>query len=116
MRLHSKIFKRHKFNAKPVREDDRFFASKLENKYYNHLKFLQKTGDVLFFTRQVPFELDFKNTRVTRYVADFQVFWTDGNISFVDVKGRETDVFLMKKKMVETQYPVEITIVKRGDF
>jgi len=32
------------------------------------------------------------------------------------VKGRETPLFKMKQKMVETLYPVEIKVVKRGQF
>lgn len=107
----------HKFYAKPVTTANGiYFPSKLEHAYYQHLNLLKKTGDVLFFLRQVPFDLTSEQTKVCRYVVDFQVFWKSGAITFVDVKGMQTRMFLMKKKMCEAQYPIEITIVKKGDF
>jgi len=108
--------KKHKFNAVPVKEDGKYFDSTLEFNYFNHLKLLQKTGKVSFFLRQVPFELDLKNTKISKYFVDFQVFYTNGAIEFVDVKGKETVVFKMKKKMVEALYPITITIIKKEDF
>ena len=111
-----KFPRRHKFNARPVKDDNQHFASTLEHKYYKHLKFLQKTGHIVFFLRQVPFDLNLENTNVSKYIVDFQVFWRDGKVTFVDVKGRETDMFKMKKKMVEASYPVEVDVVKMGDF
>lgn len=42
---------------------------------------------------------------------DFQEFHASGEVRFVDVKGMETKDFIMKKKMVEALYPVEIQIV-----
>lgn len=108
---------KHKFRAKPVTTDSGiYFPSKLEHSYYQHLILLKKSGDVLFFLRQVPFDLKSETTKVCKYVVDFQVFWKNGDITFVDVKGMETKIFAMKLKMVETQYPIEITIVKKGDF
>ena len=41
--------KRHKFNAIKVDTKEGKFDSKLEHKYYEHLKMLQKTGEIIFF-------------------------------------------------------------------
>ena len=102
----------HKFKAKSVRDDGHHFASKLEHEFYQKLLLLQKAGEVVFFLRQVPFHLP----GGVKYVADFQIFNFDGTIRIVDVKGVETSAFITKKKLVEAIYPVEIEIVKRGDF
>lgn len=102
----------HKFKAKPVNDDGHRFASTLEWKYFNHLKILQKAGEILFFLRQVPFSLP----GGTKYVVDYQIFTSDGCVRFVDVKGMSTPLFETKKKIVESIYPVEIEIVKSGDF
>ncbi len=103
---------KHKFNAKPVEDDGHNFSSTLEWKYFKHLQFLQKAGAVLFFLRQVPFHLP----GGTKYLLDFQVFYSNGDILFVDVKGIETNMFKLKIKIVEELYPVNITVVKKGEF
>ncbi len=103
---------RHKFGAKQTIRDGIKFPSKLEASYYDHLQLLIRAGEVLFFLRQTPIHL----TGGVKYVVDFQVFYTDGSVKFIDTKGKETRAFIDKKKMVESLYPVEITVVKRGEF
>lgn len=99
---------RHKFNAVRTEVDGIKFASKKEAKWYGHYKLLQKAGDVLFFLRQVPFDLP----GGVKYRCDFLVFWSNGTVSVIDVKGVKTPEFIAKKKMVEDLYnPVRIEIV-----
>lgn len=102
----------HKFKAKSVKEDGHHFPSTLEWKYFKHLELLQKSGEVLFFLRQVPIHLP----GGVKYVVDYLVFTASGEVRFVDVKGMETSEFLLKKKIVEDLYPFNIDIVKKGDF
>jgi len=64
----------------------------------------QKAGNVLFFLTQVPFRLP----GGVRYVCDFEVFFADGTVTFIDVKGFKTPEYIAKKKMVEAMFPVEI--------
>jgi hypothetical protein len=99
---------RHKFNAKPTTVDDIRFSSKAEARYYQALKLMQKSGEVVFFLRQVPIWLP----GGVKYVIDFQVFKSDGEVEFIDVKGVSTPLFIAKKKMVEAIYPIEIKVVK----
>lgn len=98
---------RHKFNAVPTVHDGIRFDSKKEGRYYEQLKLRIKAGEIVFFLRQVPFHLP----GGVRYVVDFQEFHADGSVSFVDVKGMETESFKAKKRMVEAIYPVEIEVV-----
>lgn len=102
-------FIRHKFNAKPVKNDGHHFDSKLEFAYFNKLNLEKAAGHVLFFVRRVPFHLP----GGVKYVCDFCVFYTDGTVRFIDTKGLETKDFIMKKKIVEELYPVEIEIIKK---
>lgn len=95
---------RHKFNAKRTERDGLKFPSKKEAAYYDTLKELRAAGDVVFFLRQVPFDLP----GGVKYFCDFCVFYLDGRVEFVDVKGRRTAQYIAKKKMVEALYPVEI--------
>ncbi len=109
--MHSR-FVRHKFKAKPVTDDGRRFPSQLEHAYYRKLKADIEAGTVLFILQQVPFHL----VGGIKYVLDFMVFYPDGTIRCVDVKGVETAEFIMKKKMVEATFPIEIEVVTKNDF
>ena len=84
------------------------FDSKAEARYYRNLKLSEKAGTVLMFLTQVPIRLP----GGTKYVCDFLVFYPDNTCAFIDVKGRETDMFKLKKKQVEDLYPIEIEVVK----
>lgn len=100
---------KHKFGAIPCERNGLKFPSKLERSYYDRLQILQKAGEVLFFLRQIPFDLPGK----VRYVCDFQVFYANGDVSFVDTKGKDTALSQTKRKMVEDLYPVMIEIVSK---
>jgi hypothetical protein len=97
---------RHKFNAHATFADGIRFDSKKEARYYEELKIRQRVGEVVFFLRQVPFHI----SKDVTYRVDFQEFHADGTVHFVDVKGMQTKDFIMKKKIVEHQYPVEIEV------
>jgi len=83
------------------------FDSVKEMNYYKDLQLLQKAGEIVFFLRQVPFDLP----GGVKYRVDFVEFYPDGSVRFIDVKGIETDMFIMKKKQVEALYPVKIIIL-----
>jgi len=95
---------KHKFKAKPTETDGIKFSSKKEAKRYNNLKMLKNIGEVLFFLRQVPFHLP----GGVKYVCDFLIFWTNGQVTIEDVKGFKTESYKAKKKMVEAIYPITI--------
>lgn len=101
--------RRNKYHAVPVELDNMRFDSKLEARYYSTLQILKKSGKVDYFLRQVPFHLPGKVT----YRCDFQVFWENGDITYVDVKGRDTPMSRLKRKQVEDLYPVKIDIVSK---
>ena len=101
-----KAILKHKFNAKPQTIDNQRFASKKEAKRYLELKELRKSGEVVFFLTQVRFPIVETNAK---YVCDFVVFWKDQTITVEDVKGLKTDVYKLKKKLIESEYPFMIT-------
>ena len=85
--------------------DGILFDSKKEAQYYRTLQMAKKGGAIDFFLRQVPFDLP----GGVKYRLDFLVFWNDGRVTFEDVKGCRTEMYRLKKKQVESLYPVEIT-------
>ena len=97
----------HKFNAIRSEYDGIKFPSKKECQRYKQLKQLQELGEIAFFLRQVPFHL----SGGVKYVCDFLIFWSNGEVTIEDVKGMKTDLYRAKKKMVEATYPINITEV-----
>lgn len=106
------FYKKPKYNAQITKSGDKVFSSKLEASYFRHLEVLQKTGEVLFFIRQTRFDLPGS----IKYFLDFTVFYCNGEVEFIDVKGFDTDISKLKRKQVEDLYPIEIIIIKKGDF
>jgi uncharacterized protein DUF1064 len=97
---------KHKFNAKKAEVDGLKFPSQAEAKKYRELKLLERAGDVLFFLMQVPFHLPGN----VKYRLDFLVFYVNGEVRAIDVKGMKTPLFIAKKKLVEALYPIEIEL------
>lgn len=91
------------------------FDSLNESRYY--IKVLQDVtaGRIKSFDLQKSFEITpsyRKNGHIIRkmeYLADFVLHMADDTTRVIDVKGVETDVFKMKKKLVEYLYP-DVTI------
>lgn len=99
---------KHKYGAIPVLRKGIRYDSKLEAKCAAWLDILVKSGEVVFYLRQIPFDLPGR----VKYRCDFQVFWKKGEVSFIDAKGIETKDFIIKKKMVEDIFPVTIELWK----
>jgi hypothetical protein len=84
--------------------DGILFDSIKECERYKELKLLQEQGVIVFFLRQVPFDLP----GGIKWRCDFLVFWADGEVSVEDVKGHATEMYKLKKRQVEQLYPVTI--------
>ena len=96
--------KSNKFHNVITEMDSIRFQSKKEARYYAELKARVHLGEVSYFLRQIPILL----TGGIRYRVDFIEFWTNGSVHYIDVKGHRTDVYKMKKKLVEAEYPILI--------
>ncbi len=94
----------NKHHNRPCTRDGMKFQSQAEAKYYDQLVHLKNEGVISFFLRQCPMHLP----AGIKYVVDFIVFYTDGIVEFVDVKGQSTPMYVLKKKQVEYLYPIEI--------
>lgn len=116
---------RSKFHAYKAMVDGIQFDSLNESRYYVQIKqardYKQPTehGVLVSFEMQVPYEIVpsfLKNghrIRKMEYLADFVLHYDSGRTRVIDVKGVETDVFKLKKKLVEYKYPeVEIECLK----
>lgn len=89
------------------------FDSKAESRWYPNLLLLEKAGDIhdIDLQPKYKFILDGVYTGIT-YKGDYR-FYEQGQEVCMDVKGMETPVFKLKKKLMKAFYPdVELRIVK----
>jgi len=88
------------------------FMSKKEANYAQTLDLLKKAKNpadqVVSYEIQVPYLIEINNKKICKYLADFKVLYADGHIEVVDVKGFRTNIYKLKKKMVEATYGIEI--------
>ncbi len=98
-----------KYHAKKTVVDGITFDSKKEAMHYQELKLLERAGEIHDLKLQVPFVLIDKSPygRQIKYVADF-VYYQDGQMVVVDVKGFKTDVYKLKKRLMAERYGIEI--------
>ncbi|MFA7132899.1 MAG: DUF1064 domain-containing protein [Bacteroidales bacterium] len=109
----SKIYsKSGKYKNKKTEYNGFLFDSKKEADYCCILDLLQKaikdSDRVISYEKQVPFQIILNDKKICKYYADFKVVYGDGRIEIVDVKGFKTDIYRLKKKLVEAQYGINI--------
>ena len=80
------------------------FDSKAERDYYAQLMLMLKTRTILGVERQVKFDLIIGAKLICRHIVDFVVIDKAGR-SVHEVKGMETAVWRLKKKLFEALYP-----------
>ena len=103
--------KKNKYRNIKTTVDGIEFDSRKEADYYCQLKLLKRAGEIKDFGLQPRYELQptFKKNGTTHrsitYVADFVIDNNDGTTEIIDIKGVETQVFKIKKKLFEYKYP-----------
>ena len=103
--------KRSKYGAEKTEVDGVLFDSRKEAKRYRELKLLQQAGEISKLRLQPEFELIPRyqkgghTIRRTVYRADFEYYDQAGRRIVEDVKGFKTDVYRLKKKLLEYKYP-----------
>ena len=100
----------NKYNNKKTIVDGIKFDSEMESHYYIYLKQLKEIGEVVDFVLQPTyllqegFDLNGKRIRPITYRADFKVIYKDGHEEVIDVKGKLTEEFKIKRKILLYRY------------
>ena len=100
----------NKYKNKKTTIDGFKFDSEMESHYYLYLKQLKEIGEVVDFVLQPTyllqegFDLNGKRIRPITYKADFKVIYKDGHEEVIDVKGKLTEEFKIKRKMLLYRY------------
>lgn len=92
------------------------FPSKLQADRYRELKLLRQSGQVLYFLREVPFDVA---TGVV-YRADFVIVWNRSGspqeiVTVEDTKGHLTDTSRIKIAAVQDRYGITVRLLRRAD-
>lgn len=102
--------KKPKYQNTPCKSaDGKRFDSKLERDYYRQLLLRWEAGDVRWFVRQVPFELE----GGVIYRADFLEVLAGGDVDVVDTTGVMTPAKANKLKQVKARYGIDVRIVRK---
>lgn len=88
--------------------DGKWFDSKLERDYYEKLLPRWKAGDVLWFVRQVTFELE----GGVKYRCDFLVV-TAAGVEIIDTTGIMTQTKANKLKQMKARYGIDVIVVRK---
>jgi hypothetical protein len=107
---------KNKFNAVKKVVDDIEFDSTKEGNRYKQLKLLVRAGKIRDLRLQVRYDLipkqkfsDGSSMIGTYYLADFVYFDCDKGREVVeDVKGKKTDVYQIKRKLMKLILDIEI--------
>ena len=106
--------KRSKYRSKAVVVDGVRYASKREAKVCLDLIQLEKAGKIggLEFQKRFPL-LGPKGEVICTYVAD-ACFWDHekDRLRVIDVKGFETEIFKLKRKMMRALKGIEVEVVR----
>lgn len=102
------------------------FDSAKEWRRNQELEALQRAGEISELNRQVPFVLmpsytisdettkqGFRTIREIRYIADFTYRLKNGKRIIEDVKGMQTEVFKIKRKLLERKIALGVI---EGEF
>lgn len=106
--------KKNKYGARRTMIDGILFDSKAEAAYYTKLKMREKAGEVSAVELQRSFALlGPTGMLICTYRADF-CFWDHKVDRFrvVDVKGVETAVFKLKRKMMKVLLGIDVETAK----
>lgn len=111
--------RKHKYNATKTALDGIVFDSAIEARRYQELKLLVAAGEITDLQLQPAYQLQpgYRNAagrkqRPINYVADF-AYMENGRLIVEDVKGVETAVFRLKRRMFEYLYQgIELRITK----
>lgn len=101
--------KSSKYRAKPTVIDGIRFASRREAKRYCQLRLLSQAGAIASLTLQPRYPLTVNGVLVCTYVADFR-YWDARESREVveDAKGFRTREYLIKRKLVQAVYGIQI--------
>jgi len=91
----------NKYHAKRQTYNGFSYHSKKEADYAFYLDHRLKRKEILAWDRQFKVSIMAGDKTICNYYVDFRVHNLDGSYTLVEVKGMETDVWRLKRKLLE---------------
>lgn len=93
------------------------YMSKLEARYAMELDLRKAAGDIADWERQYKIDLTVNGKHIANYYCDFRILHSDGSYELVETKGFETEIYRLKRKLLEAvwlpEHPDHVyTVVK----
>ena len=104
--------RRRKYNNRPTVIDGYRFDSKLEASRYGELRLLEKAGDIKDLEVHPHYPLEVNGLKICTYEADFRYTDNRGTIHVEDVKGFDTAVSRIKRKLVKATCEINVEIIR----
>ncbi|MCA9329216.1 DUF1064 domain-containing protein [Candidatus Saccharibacteria bacterium] len=108
----------NKYNAVKQTYNGYSYDSKFEAKCAYELDLRQRAGEIQSWERQFKISIDINGTHICNYYCDFRLLLNDNSYELLEAKGIETDVYRIKRKLLEAvwlpEHPDHIyTVVKQ---
>lgn len=103
---------RNKYHAKKSRIDGYSFDSQAEARRYGELRLMEKAGEISGLEVHPVYPIEIQGRPVCKVILDFSYKTKDGDDVHEDVKGVDTALSRLKRKMVEAQYSINVEVVR----
>lgn len=100
----------NKYNNCITYIDGKRFASRKEAMHFVYLRSLQEKAQINNLQLQTSMEFKINDKKIFTYRPDFEYDDNNGH-HIIDVKGVQTPLFKLKRKLIEAQYNCKIEIV-----
>lgn len=98
----SMIIKRYnKYKAERQTFAGRSYHSKKEADYAVNLEWKKKAGEIKEIIPQYKIDIRVNGKHITNYFIDFKVVYSDDRVELIEVKGFETNDWLLKWRLTE---------------
>lgn len=77
------------------------YDSKAEADYAMELDLRVKAKDIQLWERQYKVSIDINDIHICNYYVDFRIFHNDKSYELIEIKGMETDLWRLKRKLLE---------------
>jgi hypothetical protein len=105
--------KQSKYNAVKCQLDGINFDSLSERRYYSVLKLRQEGEEITALKIHPRYPIIINDIKVCDVELDFEYYdKADKTVHYVDVKGKDTDMSRLKRKMIEAEYDIKVEIVR----
>ena len=105
-----------KYHARAVNLDGYRFASQAEAARYRELKLLAHAGEIGGLEVHPRYALAVNGEKLCVYEADFRYVTYSGLSIVEDVKGKPTDLYRLKRKLMRALLQIDIVEVSAADY